>query len=198
MLLVTFSRFVNENLSFDELPKHGKQHLRSNYQKIQQAIARALELLYAGKQLGGSQFLLEIAMAESLLGTHPSTLRYGRGDRGVFQINKVGFAATKNVQSHPGLVKYHAALRKKGIDWDDIVVDDTNKLVYGALAARLFLLTIAAKIPTTRAARAQYWKKYYNTALGKGTAQLYLQRVEYCYTQLGIDPTTLQPLRATS
>lgn len=181
---------INEGMSKAARPKAGKQNMLNNYNEMQKAIQDALNYLYSGKTLGGELFLEEIAMAETMLGTHANTIRYGHGDRGIFQLNPVGFNETKNVKSHPGLKKYHAALKKKGIDWAKVKIDDTNNYVYGAIAARLLLLTIPAKIPSTMSGRAQQWKKYYNTSLGKGTAAIYMHRVNYC--RLYLDKLKLQ------
>lgn len=183
-MIPNFKDFQINEISTSSKPTAGKQNMLDNYTEMQEAIHSALNYLYAGKKLGGGEFLEEIAMAETMLGTHPQTLRYGHGDRGIFQLNSVGFNETKNIKSHPGLKKYHAALKKKGIDWAKINVDDTNNYVYGAIAARLLLLTIPARIPSTLSGRAQQWKKYYNTSLGKGTAALYIQRVKYCKNYL--------------
>ncbi|KKL97553.1 hypothetical protein LCGC14_1833310, partial [marine sediment metagenome] len=43
------------------------------------------------------------------------------------------------------------------------------------LAARLFLLTIPEEIPDTLEGQAVYWKKHYNTPLGKGTARKFVK-----------------------
>jgi len=192
-MISKFSEQVNERVTFTTLPEEGKKNMPNNYKNIQAAIDKASRLLYSGKKLGGKEFLTEIAMAETYLGTYKGTVRKTAG-RGVFQLDKIGFEETKNIKSHPGLKKYHATLKKNGIDWAKVKIDDTNKLVYGAIAARLLLLIIPEAIPTTRTARARQWKKYYNTSAGKGTPQKYIDRVEYCYKLLNIDPKTLKPI----
>lgn len=40
---------------------------------------------------------------------------------------------------------------------------------------RLFYRLIPEAIPETIEGRAKYWKKYYNTVLGKGTVEHYLE-----------------------
>ena len=49
------------------------------------------------------------------------------------------------------------------------------------LFARLHYLRVPAPIPDTIQAQADYWKRYYNTRLGKGTAKQYLDNwAELC------------------
>jgi hypothetical protein len=50
-------------------------------------------------------------------------------------------------------------------DWDRMAV----------LFARLHYIRFAEAVPRTTAAQAEYWKRYYNTRLGKGTPEKYLK-----------------------
>lgn len=48
-----------------------------------------------------------------------------------------------------------------------------GNLYYATAMARVFYLRFPAAIPTTLDGQAEYWKKYWNTHLGKGTAAQY-------------------------
>lgn len=51
-------------------------------------------------------------------------------------------------------------------------------LAYSIFMCRVFYLRIKEPIPESIVDQAKYWKKYYNTHLGKGTEQLYINKVE--------------------
>lgn len=50
----------------------------------------------------------------------------------------------------------------------------THNPCYAALMARLHYLRQPGKVPDSIEGQGQYWKKYYNTAAGKGTVEQYL------------------------
>ena len=50
--------------------------------------------------------------------------------------------------------------------------NDTLSIVFG----RLYLMQLTEEaIPTTLTGQAAYWKKYYNTAAGEGTASQFIR-----------------------
>lgn len=49
-------------------------------------------------------------------------------------------------------------------------------LAYSIFMCRIYYMRIKKPIPKTKEARAEYWKKYYNTDLGKGTVAKYLEK----------------------
>ena len=51
-------------------------------------------------------------------------------------------------------------------------------LAYSIFMCRVFYLRIKEPIPESMIDQAKYWKKYYNTHLGRGTEQLYINKVE--------------------
>lgn len=125
---------------------------------------------------GGGDFLKRIARAESNFGQARDTFRES-GDKGIFQIREVGFEATKDTASHPNLQRAHDRIRDElGIDWQSVEFSDLDKPLIAALAARLFLLRIPEPIPETLEGQAEYWKKFYNTALGKGTVEGFIKK----------------------
>jgi hypothetical protein len=50
-------------------------------------------------------------------------------------------------------------------DWDRLAV----------LFARLHYIKFPEAVPRTVSGQAEYWKRYYNTVLGKGTPEKYLK-----------------------
>jgi len=115
--------------------------------------------------------LSEIAQAESLTGEDPNTYREGYYG-GMMQVDEVGFEDTQDVGSHPKLKKQFAKIKKEfGKDWPSMTWQDMTDPLNSAIAARLKLLNVDDPIPTTKAGRAAYWKKYYNTVAGKGTVE---------------------------
>ena len=88
---------------------------------------------------------------------------------------------TQNVVSHPGLTdRFNEIQRVFEINWQTVTWADLRKPLYSALAARLFLSNIAESIPGSAnvADQARYWKQYYNTAVGAGTEQKFIDDVQ--------------------
>jgi len=184
---------INEGSKYADLkstPKTGLNNIKHNYNKIVKASKVAISLLKGKNQLGGKIFLTEIAMAESMLGTDPVSVRTsGSAGRGPWQIDKIAFNETKNVKSHPILKTYHEILRKNGANWKYVQWNDCNTFLWGSIAARLYLIFQPFTISENRVIRAQQWKKYYNTHSGKGSAEEYWNRVQKCYKLLNLkDP----------
>jgi hypothetical protein len=162
------------------------RNIASNYSIVEDVVSKAVQYL-GSDGLGGEQFLKEIAMAESRLGTHPNTIRTsGAAGRGIWQIDRIGFEETKNVASHPILKQYHKNLKKVGIDWEKVTWNDCNKPLYGAIAARLLLVCKPFQIAQNRAKRAKQWKEHYNSFSGKGTPEHYWETIKECYAELDI------------
>ena len=115
-------------------------------------------------------FMDRLACVESNNGLHPGTYRkdyYG----GIYQVDKIGFEDTQNVKSHPGLLKKFKKIKEIfGIDWPSVEWEDLTKPAYSGIASRLFLSNIPKPIPTDPEKQGHYWKKYYNTTSGKGSA----------------------------
>lgn len=176
----SFCDFIVEAKVFTSDIKH-------NHGIITKAIKKANALLMDNKALGGEQFMLEIAMTESYLGTQDGTIRTsGNAGRGAWQIDKVGFDDALDSTSHPGLDIYLKRLKSKGVDMKKLHWNDCNQPLYGALIARLILLSKEFNIGETVEERAKQWKKHYNSTAGAGIASAYTKRVDDCYRELGI------------
>lgn len=62
-------------------------------------------------------------------------------------------------------------------DWppaDQMIWD----LKYAAMMCRMFYLRKPGAIPVTLAGQAAYWKRFYNTSLGKGTVEEYIRNYQ--------------------
>ena len=126
--------------------------------------------------LGGTNgFMKKIAWVESRFGEHPGTFREGYHG-GIFQIDYVGFKDTQDDYSHPGLKAKLEKLKEEGLDWKKMKWIDLRTPIYCAVAARLFLSNIPEAIPSSLEGQAKYWKKYYNTGSGKGSAEEFVER----------------------
>ena len=103
--------------------------------------------------------LLGTAAVESSFGTH---LRQLKGPaRGAFQVEGETFNWLK--KKYP---KYIGADREADdLEWD---------LWLSIVVCRLKYLSCPGAIPSSLEGQAQYWKKWYNTPLGKGTVDDYL------------------------
>lgn len=119
--------------------------------------------------------LMEIAAVETQYGDfpdrHPATLGVG-----LTQFDQIGF---DNVVQRTRSRHKKRMLDMLGYELDTLQLAD---LAYDPLLAlamtRLKYLLIPEEIPDTVEGRARYWKKYYNTELGKGTVQHYLDSVK--------------------
>ena len=136
-----------------------------------------------------TQFLREIAIAESNMGqasgTYDISVDYkgNKGSLGIAQIDEVAFEEVqRRLRGGKGQNKYtqssiDKATKILGVDPTEIkyedLADDKTNLVF----ARLYLMSIPDPIPPKIEDRAKYWKKFYNTAAGKGTPEKYLERV---------------------
>jgi hypothetical protein len=111
--------------------------------------------------------LMETAAHESLLGYYLTQLGGGPA-KGLFQMEPATFETVRKyaINTQPYTVYKHLLDRTADeMEWD-------HKLAI--LMARLNYLSKPGAIPTTRSGRAAYWKKYWNTYLGKGTIKDYM------------------------
>ena len=125
-------------------------------------------------------FLRRIAYVESRDGEHPDTFREGYHG-GIWQVDKGGFAATQDTNSHRKLKRRFDEIQEKfGLDWTTVRYEKLREPLYSALAARLYLVTKEPPIPLSSEIekQAQYWKDHYNTPAGAGTVQDFIDRVK--------------------
>lgn len=141
----------------------------TNTQQLQDCISAACALF--PNSTNATALLLETAAVETRLGTYPDPTPNGAG-RGVFQCDPIGF---KDVLARTPAADLAAIKTTFNIDLTTLphAALDVSPLA-AALVARLFYRLVPKAIPSTLNERADYWKRYYNTAAGKGTPSKYL------------------------
>lgn len=128
------------------------------------------ECLGYGKNKTAYNLLLETAGAESIRGTfYDSTKLAGNG---ITQFDKMPWHDTHNRTSKNTkiLVFNHFGIHLDYLEWEDLRYNPLLAMLYTRLKYRL----IAEEIPSNIEDRAKYWKKFYNSELGKGTIEHYL------------------------
>jgi hypothetical protein len=162
------------------------KNLSDNYALIEADLDRSTQILFGGApNQHHKDFLMEVAMVESRLGFYTSTyIKGGTKGKGVWQIQRNAFRATKNVANNPQLKPFLERFRNEtGIDWvKDVKWEHCNYVFYGAVAAQLYLVALELEPKSTTAQRAKQWKVHYNTYRGKGKPQDYIRkaaRIEY-------------------
>lgn len=154
---------------------------------LEQLTATVREVLKTIDELTDAKFgLYSEAAVELLIGTalkESGGLRWrtqlnGGPARGLFQMERATYDDIwRNYLAHrPRLGDAIAsAFTPAGgaLTFDQITDDDG----FAAIMARLKYYRVPAPLPAAgnREAQAQYWKKYYNTRLGKGTVAGYLE-----------------------
>ena len=115
--------------------------------------------------------LLETCAVESDFGKYDRQIGGGPA-RGIFQMEP---------STAVDIVNNYVSYRRKLIDVvggcnyeGDVInlLDDRTAIIM----ACIHYLRVKAPVPSTRLGRARYWKKYYNTDLGKGTVEKYMEK----------------------
>lgn len=134
----------------------------------------------------GGKFMLNIAAVESNFGRAKDAFR-NHGDMGLFQINTGTYGGWLDMKRRAAIVgdpvwaaNNRLKASKIGFDVLSATQDVLNTPIGGAAAARLFLVLRNGNrdLPTTVAAQAKWWKKWYNSTDGSGTEQGYIDGVE--------------------
>ena len=123
--------------------------------------------------LGGTNgFLARVAHVESQNGTHKNT--FNGVSNGIWQVDDIGLEDTKipTPRMQEAWTKVQQAF---GIDWQTVKEDDLRKPLYGAIAARLYMIRQGKDIPSTLEEQAVYWKENYNKS-GKGSPDTFLNK----------------------
>lgn len=124
------------------------------------------------------EFMLRVAAQESNFGQAPGSFRM-KGDKGIFQVStNAGFTEVKRRVALGSGGVYRAAEKLKdelGLDIATMTEADLDKPLVGAAFARLYFIGIQEPIPADLAGQAAYWKRHYNTALGQGTPEQFVE-----------------------
>jgi hypothetical protein len=124
--------------------------------------------------------LYSVEAVELLLGTCAVESRFGHYFKqkkgpalGFFQIEP---ATLIDIWEHYLYYKDELSYRIKqvcGVGESDMFSCETN-IAYQICMARVYYLRQKGVIPVELKGQAEYWKKYYNTYLGKGTVEKYI------------------------
>lgn len=139
-----------------------KKHILEKAQKI-------CDCLGHGKYGTAVQMIVETAVVETGLGNiEDKTVLAGMG---LTQFDELPFNDIKNrsMQLRETILK-ELGVDLKLIEWNDLRYNDFLALLF----TRLFYRLKGDPIPKTIEERAAYWKLHYNTRLGKGTPEHYL------------------------
>ena len=151
---------------------------------VEQVAAEVSKLFNDGK--AATALLRETAIQESNMGQTPGTYdmvddpKFGRGSFGVGQVDERNFEDTmsrlRGDKGQPrNLVKYVQRFKDElGIDLTEVKYEDLADPKLGLIFTRLHYLKNPDPIPPTVQGRSKYWKKFYNTSAGSGTAAEYL------------------------
>ncbi len=150
----------------------------------QDVTRKAIEAVTFGDE-NTSNFLNRIALVESDFGTDKNTFKQ-KDSSGIFQIEREGAynEVIRRLDSEAdvggNVRRYNEQLKDSyGIDLSQMSYEDLEQPFVGAAFARAYLLTVPESIPTDLQEQGEYWKKYYNTVLGKGTPARFVREAKF-------------------
>lgn len=130
------------------------------------------DVLGRGKNNMAEPMLLETSAQETHLGRFRDRTPYGAGT-GLCQIDLIAF---EDIKARTRDKHKQAILEVFSIDLDKV---EYRELEYSPLLSfifcRLHYKLIPDEIPKSLEGRADYWKKFYNTSAGKGSAEEYIE-----------------------
>ena len=143
-----------------------------NKEHLDHVILEVTQELGNGANNTAHLLLSETAQSETNYGDFKDTNLFS--GYGVMQFDKIAIDDT--IARTPQKIK-DKVLQKWGVNLDfvDGFTMQWSPLV-SVIMARLKYRLVPQEIPKTRAERANYWKKYYNSALGAGSPQEYMER----------------------
>lgn len=144
--------------------------------QVKQYAQAVCDVLGCGDQNAAVYLLCETAAAETRYGVYPDPTPNGAG-RGLYQCDEIAFKdiQARAKQSDVSALKTAFDFDLRKVEWNDLNMSPLLATVF----ARLHYKLRPEAIPQTLAGRADYWKKFYNTAAGKGSAAEYLERVSH-------------------
>jgi hypothetical protein len=118
------------------------------------------------------KLLYRTACAETGLGrTNDNTPNNGFG---LYQIDRIMIEDLKQNSKHLTLFKLIT-----GVDFRSLQgIDFAKNLLFATFACRMTYARKPERIPLELSDQAEYWKRYYNTELGKGTVDHFIKSVK--------------------
>lgn len=141
-------------------------------------VGAVCDLLGNGFNNTAPQMLLETAAQETHLGLYRDPTPHGAG-RGLFQCDPISFLDVQRRarQADVDLVAREFGFEIRRVEHSAL---DSSPLL-AAVFCRLHYKLRPEVFPDTLHGRAQYWKKHYNTELGKGAPDEYVRNaLDYC------------------
>jgi hypothetical protein len=148
-------------------------------------IQTANQLFQEAKLDNISDFMTNLVMAESNIGGD----KEGSYSSGPSQIDRIrykdlqdkaasGEKETINRASLANKLLELDSRYKEGIDILNLTDDERKDPMINSLLTRMALATIEEKIPSNLSEQAVYWKKEWNSRLGKGTPEHFINQVQ--------------------
>ncbi|QPG06541.1 hypothetical protein IT774_05045 [Salinimonas marina] len=135
---------------------------------------RVCSALGHGVNQTAHHLVIETACAESQLGTYMDTTP--NNGFGLHQLDRIGIRDTIERTRRKD---YDTVRNCFGISLERITPDQVaNDPLVSTILCRLKYKLVPEEIPADLLSRAVYWKRYYNTAAGKGTTEHYLASAE--------------------
>lgn len=129
------------------------------------------DVLGHGQSGKAVNLLIETACQETWLGQYKDRHNFTAGV-GLNQFDPVGL---EDLQKNTSAEKIKLVIDSFGVDIRDLQLRDLAFSPFlSLLCTRLKYMRVKELIPSTLEGRADYWKKYFNSVLGKGHAQEYI------------------------
>lgn len=141
-----------------------------NLKRIDEDAQMICDCIGHGKFETAKEMIIETAIAETGLGQiEDKTVDAGMG---ITQFDKLPFDDVKNRSMKlKEKIKKELHIDISLVEWDDLRYNQFLALLF----TRLHYWLKGDPIPATIEERAKYWKLHYNTVLGKGTPEHYLE-----------------------
>jgi len=138
---------------------------------LEDIVKEVCKCLGYGGNSNADKLLLETAGAETLKGDIKDPTEYA--GMGITQFDKMPFYDVKDRvrESDKEKILKHFDIDLDLVEWEHIRYNPLLSMIF----TRLKYKKVPESVPRTIEQRASYWKKYYNTAAGKGTAEHYLK-----------------------
>lgn len=184
---LTRRRFNKGNL-VEEVPKENLEAetgpVKDEY-RGREVYEEAISKLAEGED--DAALLREYAFVESKFATDPTTFR--KDNRSAYQITPIRFQDFTNAlkpesDTGVGLRRYVDKVQDKhGIDLRSITYDDLNDPEIATAVTRALIKLIPGPIGKTPEERAVGWKTSWNSSLGAGSVERYLEDMPFLYKE---------------
>lgn len=144
-------------------------------ENITKIISKVCSVLGNGNNNNAHKLILGTISQETHMGTYKDSSPW-KGGRGLCQFDKIAFEDVKARcrKKDRELIEMHFGINIKKINFDMLEYNPLISIIF----CRLKYKMIPKEIPTSLIDQAKYWKKYYNTNLGKGEIQNYINNYQ--------------------